>query len=283
MRSAFSKVIFGVPAVLLVFSLSIFNSGCNQPAPGFVLTLEQEQLYSWPGGSEEFTLTVTPQNGFTGTVSLALAARGGGAAPAGLSISPTSLDVSGSSPVGANVTLSVDGGMAEGEYDLDIVASSGNLSKSAALGLVVGPVPGSVWSWRSGGVFESVAYGNGVYVIVGSDGAIVTSPDGASWTARGSGTDAWLYSVTYGNGTFVAVGDGGTILTSADGESWTAQTSGTSTLLYGVTFGNNTFVAVGKSGRTVTSTNGVDWTPRTSGTSDLTSVAYGNGTFVAVG
>ncbi|WP_457631158.1 WD40/YVTN/BNR-like repeat-containing protein [Oceanithermus sp.] len=241
-------------------------------------------LDSWPGGSEEFTLTVTPQNGFTGTVSLALAARGGGAAPAGLSISPTSLDVSGSSPVSANVTLSVDGGMAEGEYDLDIVASSGNLSRSVALGLVVGPVPGSVWSWRSGGVFESVAYGNGVYVIVGGPGAIVTSPDGDSWTARGSGTDAWLYSVTYGNGTFVAVGDSGTILTSADGESWTAQAAPTSSSLKAVAYGDGVFVAVSDSGAVVTSSDGEHWARQVSGTGiSLSDVTYVNGTFVAVG
>jgi hypothetical protein len=59
-----------------------------------------------------------------------------------------------------------------------------------------------------------VTYGNGLFVAVGEDGAILTSPDGVSWTRQTLGTGNLLYDVTYGNGTFVAVGDWGTILTS---------------------------------------------------------------------
>jgi hypothetical protein len=51
-----------------------------------------------------------------------------------------------------------------------------------------------------------VTYGNGLFVAVGEDGAILTSPDGVSWTRRTSGGNL-LYGVTYGNGTFVAVGE----------------------------------------------------------------------------
>jgi hypothetical protein len=59
-----------------------------------------------------------------------------------------------------------------------------------------------------------VAYGNGLFVVVGDDGAILTSPDGLNWTVQTSGTGIDLYGVAYGNGTFVAVGDDGAILTS---------------------------------------------------------------------
>jgi hypothetical protein len=59
-----------------------------------------------------------------------------------------------------------------------------------------------------------VTYGNGLFVAVGEDGAILTSPDGVNWTRRTSGTRNGLESVTYGNGLFVAVGEWGTILTS---------------------------------------------------------------------
>ncbi len=58
----------------------------------------------------------------------------------------------------------------------------------------------------------------------------------------------WLSEVTYGNNTFVAVGWHGAILTSPDGVTWTERTSGTTESLKGVTYGNNTFVAVGGSG-----------------------------------
>jgi hypothetical protein len=52
-------------------------------------------------------------------------------------------------------------------------------------------------------------------------------PGRGDWTERASGTSNWLNGVTYGNGLFVAVGEDGTILTSPDGVTWTQRTSGT--------------------------------------------------------
>ena len=75
-----------------------------------------------------------------------------------------------------------------------------------------------------------------------------------------------------------------TILTSPDGVSWTTRTSGTSSGLNGVAYGNGTFVAVGYNCAILTSPDGVAWTTRISGTcSGLNGVTYGNNTFVAVG
>jgi hypothetical protein len=95
-----------------------------------------------------------------------------------------------------------------------------------------------------------VAHGNGTFVAVGASikgnaGGILTSSDGANWTAQTPGAIHFLYGVTYGNSAFVAVGNYGTILTSPDGANWRAQTSPTGNWLYGVTYGNGTFVAVG--------------------------------------
>ena len=54
--------------------------------------------------------------------------------------------------------------------------------------------------------------------------------------------------------------------------------------LSGVAYGNGTFVAVGDSGTILTSPDGVTWTIRTSGTdSDLFAATYANGIFVVVG
>jgi len=54
--------------------------------------------------------------------------------------------------------------------------------------------------------------------------------------------------------------------------------------LSGVAYGNGTFVAVGSYGEILTSPDGVTWTRRDSGTEkDLSGVAYGVGTFIAVG
>ncbi len=56
--------------------------------------------------------------------------------------------------------------------------------------------------------YQSVTYGNGVYVAVASSGVgkrVATSPDGATWTIRNSAADNAWTSVTFGNGIFVAV------------------------------------------------------------------------------
>ena len=68
-----------------------------------------------------------------------------------------------------------------------------------------------------------------------------------------------LYGVTYGNNIFVAVGYGGAIVISPDGATWTPQTSGTVSPLNAVAFGNGTYVAVGKDGTILISSNGIEW------------------------
>lgn len=137
---------------------------------------------------------------------------------------------------------------------------------------------------------NAIAYGAGLYVAVGEEGAIVTSPDAITWTARSSGTTESLRSVAYAAGSFVAVGSKsdpeqeGTLLTSPDGITWTARSSGTTVFLSGVAHGAGRFVASGGSGRTVTSTNGTDWTAQNSITNNfLQGVIFGNGNFVAFG
>ncbi len=175
---------------------------------------------------------------------------------------------------------------------------------------------GSLGQWNAGNSgttddLTGVAYGNGLFVAtcymnpqVGDD--VVTSPDGVSWTSRFAATQCRLYDVAYGNGTFVAVGtgtkevmetpfidtgspqspyvveSGGAILTSPTGTGW-SQVSGITSALLSVAYGNGTFVAVGY--RTImTSTDGKTWTSQTTDASvALQDVGYGNGLFVAVG
>jgi len=118
--------------------------------------------------------------------------------------------------------------------------------------------------------------------------AVMTSPDGVTWTAR-SATEAndWI-SVTYGNGKFVAVASSGTnrVMTSADnGASWTARSAAAATVWKSVTYGNGVFVAVASSwsNSVMTSTDGEIWTARSAvEASTWRSVVYANGLFVAV-
>src|SRR5690606_36751057 len=54
--------------------------------------------------------------------------------------------------------------------------------------------------------------------------------------------------------------------------------------LNAVTWGNDQFAAVSASGQVLTSPSGTEWTVRTTGAAvDLQGIAYGNGSFVAVG
>jgi hypothetical protein len=253
----------------------------------FDLTLFPASLTLQPGQSGTTTLTITPQGGFTGTVNLSLVDGSGNPVP-DITLSPTSVSVTGPSPVTQDLTLSVDSGVALGTYNLQVRATSGSLTKTANLSLTVsapgGDGAGTTWTLRNQkNPLYAVTYGNGLFVAVGW-GIIFTSPDWGSWTERASETGNGLRGVTYGNGLFVAVGKGGAVLTSPDGVTWTARTSGTGNWLYAVTYGNGTFVAVGEGGAVLTSPDGVTWTRRTSGTgNDLNGVTYGNGLFVAVG
>src|SRR5262245_45983092 len=74
--------------------------------------------------------------------------------------------------------------------------------------------------------FEGVAYGNGRWVIVGNDGSILSSTDGAEWTAGlNPAAPAPLDDIVFGGGLFVAVGRfANTLLTSPDGQQWTRRT-----------------------------------------------------------
>jgi hypothetical protein len=260
---------------------------CRQ---GFDLEVDPPELSVGQGRQGTFSAILTPYGGFRGRVDFALEG-----APPGVELDPAtaSAEIAGDAQVRHRLRARVGEGVPPGTYSLTVRATSGSLTKTANLSLTVtasgggggGGEAGTTWTLRNlGNDLFGVTYGNGLFVAVGGDGAILTSPDGVTWTARTSVTSYSLYSVTYGDGLFVAVGRNGAILTSPDGVNWTQQTSGTSDGLSNVTYGNGMFVAVGGYGTILTSPDGVNWTARASGTSNiLYGVTYGNNTFVAVG
>jgi uncharacterized repeat protein (TIGR01451 family) len=128
-----------------------------------------------------------------------------------------------------------------------------------------------------------VTYGNDLFVAVGGDGTIVTSPDRYAWGEQTSGTATNLFGVAFGNDTFVAVGTGGTVLSSSDGTNWTSRSSTTTDTLGAVTYGGGQFVAVGEGARIITSSDGVTWTSQTSDDPTILGVVYGNNLYVATG
>lgn len=128
----------------------------------------------------------------------------------------------------------------------------------------------------------SVAYGAGIYVVVGSSGRIFTSPNLSDWQlATSTNGTSTLNRVVYANGLFVAVGYSGACYTSPDGVTWTSRSAGAATFL-DMIYANGLFVAVGQ-GTCYTSLDGVTWTSRSVGAGQFQQIYYGNGLFLAVG
>ena len=110
------------------------------PPPDFTLSLNPTSLTVEQGSNGTTTLTITPQGGFTGTVNLALVDGNGNPVP-DITLSPTSVDVSGASPVTQALTVSVAGSVAPGTYNLQVRGTSGNLTRTANLELTVTALP----------------------------------------------------------------------------------------------------------------------------------------------
>lgn len=109
---------------------------------------------------------------------------------------------------------------------------------------------------------RGIAYnGNGVYVIVGSKGMVLTSGDGLTWIPRQSGTDRNLSSVIWGKEQFVSVGDEGTLLVSSDGVTWEKVNSNINSYFYKVRWEDNLYIAMG-SGTVLASEDGNGWTKK---------------------
>jgi hypothetical protein len=129
---------------------------------------------------------------------------------------------------------------------------------------------------------KSIAYGNNVYVTVGDSSVCRTSTDGITWTTRTIPSGNYQ-ALGYGNGVFVAGSSGGVIVYSTDGITWTTST--TTPGPNHIIYGDK-WVSGGTSGWIGTSTDGITWTTRTStfgGTSAIHQLAYGNGIYMAVG
>lgn len=152
----------------------------------------------------------------------------------------------------------------------------------------------SAWVARSASEndsWNSVTYGNGVFVAIASIGTnrVMTSPDGFTWTSRlAAAMNEWS-SVTFGEGIFVAVsatGTGNRVMTSPDGITWTIGVSAADSAWTEVRYGAGRFVAVAATGtvRAMYSLDGTTWVSSASLASETwIAAAYGNGLFVAVG
>jgi hypothetical protein len=152
--------------------------------------------------------------------------------------------------------------------------TSSILSAQNSWNRITAPVTDNLWG---------ICYEAGQYVVVGESGTILTSPDGAAWTSRTSGTNVWLTAVCFGNGLYVAVGGEGTILTSIDARSWITRST-TGERLNGVAFGGGRFIAVGENGTVRSSTDAITWTTKKLPVDSwLRAICYGQDSFLIGG
>ena len=132
--------------------------------------------------------------------------------------------------------------------------------------------------------WNSVAYGNGIFVVGGESGYVTTSTDeGTTWlTPKQLVTIGSWSNVIYANGSFMMLNfHNGKLATSTDGITWTTRDTYSLEYWRGLAYGNGIYVAVGPKGGTImTSTDGETWTKRTVGSVIWQDIAYGNGTFI---
>lgn len=173
-------------------------------------------------------------------------------------------------------------GLAYGNNTYVAVGSGGAIASNT------GAAASGAWTAQASGTTQNlngVSFLHGVFVAVGAQGTLLTSPDGVTWTARASHTGQNLWHAAFGAATYVAVGESGTILSSSDSATWQLQTSPTIANFYSICFGTNSqFVAVGDAGAVAYSTSGASdsWTVSKAGSTSLFSVTAG-GVLVAVG
>jgi hypothetical protein len=161
-------------------------------------------------------------------------------------------------------------------------ASATTSASTSALGAV------SPWSLAAlpanAGQWSAVTYAAGLFVALGRSPVVATSRTGTAWDLHPAPGGAWS-SVAFGDGEFVALSSsssGAREMRSTNGVEWT-RVNGPLGQWSGVAFGAGRFVAVGSDGRIATSADGLTWrTVWVHAKLAFTSVAYGNGRFIAV-
>lgn len=145
---------------------------------------------------------------------------------------------------------------------------------------------GKNWSTQSSNLttnttWQSVAYGNGVFVTVSSTGESAYSADGINWTVRSTGSYSALNAIVYTGTRFVAVGFRA-ICTSDDGITWSYKSQPVTDTWISLVYGEGTLIASGQFYEIRSTDGGLNWSTIAIPHSNYSGIAYGNGIFVAV-
>ncbi len=169
-----------------------------------------------------------------------------------------------------------------------ITATLGTLTQSVAVSLATSP--GHTWqvSQYPKPDWASAIYANGLYVVGGNSGTILSSPDAIQWSASYIGSPGFIRAITWGANGFVAAGFSGLLARSSDGATWTMSSPIGTQLstpdVLGAAYGAGRYViaANGNGGGLYSSVDGLTWTmASTPGVPGFSSVVFGGGRFVA--
>ncbi len=154
-------------------------------------------------------------------------------------------------------------------------------------GLIITSEDGSQWSTKVyTNELYSIHYLNNMFIIA-SDHWSLTSSNGYDWSSLGPiNNEFTFYGIAYGNNLFLGVGSAGTLITSSDGINWINPQRKRMDIA-AICYGNNLFVAYGHHFDTVyTSENGSEWIANAQnavGQNKIEKMCYGIGLFVGVG
>ena len=196
--------------------------------------------------------------------------------------------------LGTQLLTSTDGlnwteRISQREGGMRLTSAAGGPGQTVVIGdegLIFVTTDGATFTQVGGGTrnnLRSLVYANNRFTLVGNDGVIWNSTDGINFAEVASPTTNNLRAISFGNGTYVVVGDAGTVLTSRDAVAWQSLSIVTNDL-YGITFANGHFTVVGDLGRVLVSTNAANWALTTVNPGErLQGIAYGAGRYVTTG
>jgi len=203
-------------AALLFASLVVASQGCGSssdnttnPTPAITIALSPTSASVVQGGSTTVTATVTATGGFTGTPTATVTG-----APAGVTIAPTNVQVSGAVTT-VTVSLSVASTVPAGTYTLTVTgAGTGVTSVTANFSLTVTAAPASSYTLSLNPTSLSVTQGGNGTVTVNLTRTNFTA--GVTLTAEGLPTGvtaAFNASPTTGNTSTLTLTAGATATT----------------------------------------------------------------------
>jgi hypothetical protein len=150
-------------------------------------------------------------------------------------------------------------------------------------------IDGSNWNTANGDSFggygNKVAYGNGNFIAVGYQGCnvatIYTSTDGINWSSNATTLTSELLSITYGPGVWITNSYNTIYISSDNGNTW--GSIGTLLSIKKIIYADET-VAATTSGIYYSADQGSSFGSISgSNLNSATSIAYGNGVYIAVG